>query len=81
MAAERSQISINEDIRIEQLQKRARSQRAQLREDLSELRFGLHQAFDVKQLARKYLWEIAGTIFFIGVIGGYWFAGIFSRKK
>ena len=79
MAAERSQISVNEDIRIEQLQKRARWQRAQLREDLSELRFGLHQAFDAK--ARKYFWQIAGAIFFIGVVGGYWFAGIFSRKK
>jgi len=81
MAAERSQISINKDIRIEQLQKRARWQRAQLQEDLSDLRFGLHQAFDGKQLARKYFWQIAGTIFFIGVVGGYWFAGIFSRKK
>ena len=78
MAAERSQISINEDIRIEQLQKRARWQRAQLREDLSELKFGLHQAFDAK--ARQYFWQIAGAIFFIGVVGGYRFAGIFSRK-
>ena len=79
MAAERSQISINEDTRIEQLQKRARWQRAQLREDLSDLRFGLHQAFDAK--ARKYFWQIAGTISLIGVIAGYWFAGLFSRKK
>jgi hypothetical protein len=79
MAAERSQISIDEDIRIEQLQKKARWQRAQLREDLSELRFGLHQAFDAK--ARKYFWQIAGTICVIGLIAGYWFAGLFSRKK
>ena len=80
MAAERSQISLSGDIPVEHLQKRARWQRAQVEEDLADLRFGLRQTFDAKQVARKYFWQLVGSISLIGLIGGYSFAGVFSPK-
>lgn len=81
MAAERSQISMSEDIAIEQLEKRARWQRTQLHEGLSDLKFSLHQAFDAKQFVRRYFWQIVGAVSLTGVIIGYRFAGIFFHKE
>lgn len=81
MAAEPIQSSLRTDIPAEQLQKQARWQRAQLREDFAGLKFGLQQAFDPEHLARKYLWQIVSIVSLVGFAGGYWSAGMFARRR
>jgi hypothetical protein len=81
MAAEPDQVSIGNDLLLDRLEKEARWQRAELQDDLSGLKLGLHEILDAKHVARKYLWQVAVGAAVLALLAGYSFAGIFTRDR
>lgn len=68
----------------EVLEQRAAEQRRRLHESVAELKSTVQtevrERLDVSRYAREYFWEAAGTASVLGLILGYSFAGMFTRR-
>jgi ElaB/YqjD/DUF883 family membrane-anchored ribosome-binding protein len=66
------------------LERRAAEQRRRLHESVEELkstvRDEVRDRLDVNRYTREYFWQTAGTVSLIGLMLGYGFAGMFTRR-
>jgi ElaB/YqjD/DUF883 family membrane-anchored ribosome-binding protein len=66
------------------LEQRAAEQRRRLHESVVELkstvREEVREHLDVNRYAREYFWQAAGSAAVLGLVMGYSFAGMFTRR-
>ena len=64
----------------EVLEQRASDQRRRLHNSVAELRYNVRERLDYHKLARENVWQAAGVTAFVGLILGWGFAGMFTRR-
>jgi ElaB/YqjD/DUF883 family membrane-anchored ribosome-binding protein len=64
----------------EVLEQRASDQRRRLHNSVAELRYSVRERLDYRKLARENVWQAAGAVAFVGLILGWGFAGMFTRR-
>lgn len=66
------------------LEQRAADQRRRLHNSVSEfkstVREEVRERLDVKRYAREYFWPATGVVSLVGLVLGYGFAGMFTRR-
>ncbi len=62
------------------LEQRASEQRRRLHNSVAELRYSVRERLDYRKLAREYVWEAAGVAALVGLVLGWGFTGIFTRR-
>lgn len=65
---------------VDVLEERAADQRRQLHNTVVELKSSLRESLDIRRNAREYLLPAAGTAAFLGLVLGYGFIGMFTRR-
>ena len=64
----------------EVLEQRAADQRRQIHNSVTELRYAVRERLDVKRNAREHLLPAAGAVALLGLVLGYAFTGMFTRR-
>ena len=64
----------------ELLEERATEQRRRLHQSVFELRSNVRERLDHRKIAREYVWHASGAVAFIGLVLGWGFAGMFTRR-
>jgi hypothetical protein len=62
------------------LEERAAEQRRRLHNSVAELRSNVRERLDHRKLAREHVWRASGAVAFIGLVLGWGFAGMFTRR-
>jgi hypothetical protein len=65
---------------VDILEERAADQRRQLHNTVVELKSSLRASFDIRRNVREHLRPAAGAAALIGLVLGYGFTGIFTRR-
>jgi len=64
----------------EVLENQAADQRRKLHNRVVELRSTLRESLDIRRTAREYLAPVAGIAALLGLVLGYGFTGMFTRR-
>jgi hypothetical protein len=68
------------DMPTDVLELRAAEERKRLHNSISELRMQVREKLDIRRNARQYLAPASAVIGLFGVVLGYGFAGMFTRR-
>jgi hypothetical protein len=64
----------------EVLEQRAAEQRRRLQNSVSELRSSVRERLDYRKAARENVWQASGALALIGLVLGWGFTGMFTRR-
>ena len=62
------------------LEERAADERRRLHNSVAELRSKVRERLDIKRSARENLWPAVSGVSLIGLLLGFGFAGVFTRR-
>ena len=64
----------------EVLEQRASEQRRRLHNSVAELRDSVRERLDYRRLASENVWPAAGALALVGLVLGWGFTGMFTRR-
>jgi ElaB/YqjD/DUF883 family membrane-anchored ribosome-binding protein len=71
---------MNNPLPADLLEERASEQRRRLHNSVSELRSNVRERLDHRKLVREHIWQASGVLALVGLVLGWGFTGMFTRR-